>query len=213
MAQGNLAEALKAYQDSLAIADRLAKADPGNAGWQRDLSVSYDKVGDVLVAQGNLAEALKSYQDSLAISERLAKADPGNAGWQRDLSVSYDKVGDVLVAQGNLAEALKAYQDSLAIGDRLAKADPGNAGWQRDLAMSYGQGCHGSGSTGRWRTGAQGVSGRVVTSSCGSRSSRPIMPHYPRISLGSMPRSRSWSRQRPPGQERCKRNSQRKGSD
>ena len=95
--------------------DRLAKADPGNAGWQRDLSVSYDKVGDVLVAQGNLAEALKSYRDGLAIAERLAKADPGNAGWQRDLSVSYDKVGDVLVAQGNLAEALKSYHDSLAI--------------------------------------------------------------------------------------------------
>ena len=96
--------------------------------WQRDLAVSYDKVGDVLVAQGNLAEALKAYQDSLAIRDRLAKADPGNAGWQRDLSVSYDKIGDVLVAQGNLAEALKSYQDSLAITDRLAKADPGNAG-------------------------------------------------------------------------------------
>ena len=33
--------------DSLAIRDRLAKSDPGNAGWQRDLSVSLDKVGDV----------------------------------------------------------------------------------------------------------------------------------------------------------------------
>ena len=42
-AQGDLAGALKAYQDSLAIADRLAKSDPGNAGWQRDLSVSYEQ--------------------------------------------------------------------------------------------------------------------------------------------------------------------------
>ena len=53
--------------------------------------MSYDKVGDVLVAQGNLPEALKSYRDSLAIADRLAKADPGNADWQRDLSVSYRK--------------------------------------------------------------------------------------------------------------------------
>ena len=104
VAQGKLPEALKSYRDSLAIAERLAEADPSNTGWQRDLSVSYDKVGDVLVAQGNLPEALKSYRDSLAISERLAKADPSNAGWQRDLSVSYNKVGDVLVAQGNLPE-------------------------------------------------------------------------------------------------------------
>ena len=51
---------LRSFQASLAIRDRLAKADPNNAGWQRDLSVSYDKVGDVLVAQGNLPEALKA---------------------------------------------------------------------------------------------------------------------------------------------------------
>ena len=70
------------------LIDRLAKSDPGNAGWQRDLSVSYEKIGDVQVAQGDLAGALNSYRDSLAIIDRLAKSDPGNAGWQRDLSVS-----------------------------------------------------------------------------------------------------------------------------
>ena len=63
--------------------------------WQRDLSVSFDRVGNVLVAQGNLPEALKSYRDSLAIRDRLAKSDPGNAGWQRDLSVSYNRIGEV----------------------------------------------------------------------------------------------------------------------
>ncbi len=136
-ARGSLANANSDYRQAGAIADRLAKADPGNAGWQRHLSVSYDKIGNVLVAQGTLPEALKSYRDSLAIRDRLAKADPGNAGWQRDLSVSYDKIGDVLVAQGNLPEALKSYRDGLAIADRLAKADPGNAGWQRDLSVSY----------------------------------------------------------------------------
>jgi predicted negative regulator of RcsB-dependent stress response len=117
--------------------ERLATSDPGDAGWQRDLSVSYNKVGDVQVAQGDRAGALKSYRDSLAIAERLATSDPGNAGWQRDLSVSYEKVGDVQVAQGDLAGALKSYRDSLAIAERLATSDPGNAGWQRDLSVSY----------------------------------------------------------------------------
>ncbi len=89
MAQGKLPEALKSYRDSLAIRDRLAKADPGNAGWQRDLAVSYEKLGDVLAAQSRLPEALKSHRDSLAIRDRLATVDPGNAEWQRDLAVSY----------------------------------------------------------------------------------------------------------------------------
>ena len=37
MAQGNLAEALTSYRKGLAIIERLAKADPDNIGWQRDL--------------------------------------------------------------------------------------------------------------------------------------------------------------------------------
>jgi tetratricopeptide (TPR) repeat protein len=135
-AKGALADALKAYRDSLVIVERLAKADPANAGWQRDLSI-YNKVGDVLLAQGMLADALKTYQDGLAIAERLAKADAANAGWQRDLSICYEKVGDVLLAQGVLADALKTYRDGLAIAERLAKADPANAQWQRDLSVFH----------------------------------------------------------------------------
>jgi tetratricopeptide (TPR) repeat protein len=120
LAQGNLPEALKSYRDSLAIRERLANVDPGNAGWQHDLSVSYERVGDVLKAQGNLPEALQSFRDEFAIQDRLVKSDPGNADWQRALSVTYRKIGDVLKAQGNLPEALKSYRDSLAIRERPA---------------------------------------------------------------------------------------------
>jgi tetratricopeptide (TPR) repeat protein len=52
--RGDLAGALKSYNDSLAIAERLAKSDPGNALWQRDLSVAFDRVGDMQKAQGDL---------------------------------------------------------------------------------------------------------------------------------------------------------------
>jgi hypothetical protein len=90
-AQGNLPAALQSYRDSLAIRDRLAKSDPGNAGWQRDLSVSFNNVGDVQQAQGNLPAALQSYRDGLTIRDQLAKTDPGNARWQRDLAISFDK--------------------------------------------------------------------------------------------------------------------------
>jgi tetratricopeptide (TPR) repeat protein len=82
MAQGDLTRALKSYSDGLAIVDRSTKSDPGNAGWQRELSVSYNKIGDVQVDQGDLAGALKSYRDSLAIRGSLAQSDPGNAGAQ-----------------------------------------------------------------------------------------------------------------------------------
>jgi hypothetical protein len=39
-------EALKSFRDGLAIGDRLAQSDPGNAGWQRDLVVSFVKLAE-----------------------------------------------------------------------------------------------------------------------------------------------------------------------
>ena len=135
--RGNLSDALNSYRDGFAIADRLAKSDPANAGWQRDLSISFNKIGDMQKAQGDLSAALKSYSDGLTIRDRLAKSDPANAGWQRDLMVSFNKIGDMQVAQGDLSAALRSYSDGLAIADKLAKSDPANAGWRRDLMVSF----------------------------------------------------------------------------
>ena len=135
-AQGNLPSARQLYERAAAMAEPIAKADPGNAGWQRDLSGSHDRIGNVLRAQGNLPAALQSYRASLAIAERLSKADPGNAETQRDLAVSHVNIGQVLVEQGNLPAALESYRASLAITSRLAKADPGNAEAQRDVGAS-----------------------------------------------------------------------------
>ena len=137
VSSGALQAALSNFLASLAIAERLAAADPGNADWQRDLSVSHNRIGDVQSAQGDLGAALSSFLASLAIRERLAAADPGNAGWQRDLSVSHERIGDVQSAQGDLGAALSRFRASLAIAERLAVADPGNAGWQRDLATGH----------------------------------------------------------------------------
>ena len=126
VAQGKLEEAARAYGDGLAIPKKLAAGDPSNTQWQRDLSVSYSKLGDVAVAQGKLEEAARAYSDSLAIVKKLAAGDPSNTQWQRDLSVSYNKIGDVAVAQGKLEEAARAYGDGLGIVKKLAAGDPSN---------------------------------------------------------------------------------------
>ena len=104
--QGNLAAALDAYKASLAMPRRLAKADPGNAGWQRDLSRVAQQDRRRAARPGQSAAALEGYNASLAIAERLAKADPGNAGWQRDLSVSHNNDRRRAAGPGHLAAAL-----------------------------------------------------------------------------------------------------------
>ena len=135
--RGDLSGALTVYREARETIERLARADPGNADRQRDLSASYNRVGRVRLAQGKLDAALAAFRDGLEIGERLVKADPGNAQWQRDLSASHSYVGDVLLAQGDLAAALAAFRDGLEIRDRLVKTDPGNVGWQHDLSSSH----------------------------------------------------------------------------
>jgi tetratricopeptide (TPR) repeat protein len=134
-----LQDGLGALHLSLAIAKPLAEQDESNSAWQQDLSVSYNKVGDALVAQVKLPEALNAYQQGLKIRQILAEQDKSNAGWQRDLSLSYDNVGDVLVAQGKFPEALDAYQQSLRIREVLAEQNKSNSDWQRDLIVSLYQ--------------------------------------------------------------------------
>jgi hypothetical protein len=69
LARGDLAGALKSYRDGLAIRERLAQSDPGNAAWQRGLSVSYERVGDVQVARGasRIRKMAKSTPPALVI--------------------------------------------------------------------------------------------------------------------------------------------------
>jgi hypothetical protein len=86
VAQGNLADALKSYRDGLAIADRLAKADPGNAGWQRDLSVSYARLANGYRTAGQLPEARQQLVAGRAIIARLVAQHPDWAEWKKDLA-------------------------------------------------------------------------------------------------------------------------------
>ena len=91
-AQGDLPGALAAFSEGSSIARRLAQVDPSNTEWQRDLSISHNKVGGARLAQGDVPGALATLSESLSIRERLAQADPSNAQWQRDLSLIRDVI-------------------------------------------------------------------------------------------------------------------------
>ena len=134
---GDTAGALASAQQAQTIFQDLVISSPDSTDYQLQLSISHERIGNVLVAAGKREEALAAYQKSLAIRDKLAATDPGNTEWQRDLSISHEKIGDVLVAAGKREEALAAYQKSLAIRDKLTAADPGNTEWQHDLSISH----------------------------------------------------------------------------
>jgi len=85
-AQGDLAAALASYRASLAIAERLAAADPGNAQWQRDLALSHGRVAMALARQGKGEEARAGLEAGRAIIVRLRQVSPDNATLPKDLA-------------------------------------------------------------------------------------------------------------------------------
>jgi hypothetical protein len=109
-AQGDLPTALTSYRASYTIAETLAKRDPRNTEWQRDLSVNHERIGDVLRAQGDLPAALTAYRARHVIIETLVKRDPGNTAWQRDLIVSYVKLSEVTGDKAYVTKALTIAQ-------------------------------------------------------------------------------------------------------
>jgi tetratricopeptide (TPR) repeat protein len=136
LALGLSGQALSRYQQLLARHERLARAEPDRADYQRDLSGSSIKMGDLYSALGQGEEARQAYLKFLAIAERLAQADPDRADYQRDLSVSLNKMGDLYRALGQGEEARQAFLKALAIRERLAQAEPDRADYQRDLSVS-----------------------------------------------------------------------------
>ena len=75
-AQGDLAGAFKSYRDSLEIREKLAGQDPNNTGWQRDLSIVYERSRRCAVRASDLAGALKSYRAEVALQEPPGEARP-----------------------------------------------------------------------------------------------------------------------------------------
>ena len=110
---------LKSYEDDLKIARVLADADPRDAQKQRDLSVSFEKLGDVFLTLGRTDDVLKSYEDGLKIRLWLADADPRDAQKQRDLMVSYYKLGLVDMRRGKYDAACGRFEAGIAVLDRL----------------------------------------------------------------------------------------------
>jgi hypothetical protein len=92
LVQGNLTEALQAYREGLAITERLAKADPGNAAWQRDLAVSYSRFALVHLKRGEVAEASVEFGKGREIMTRLVAVAPSNSQWRKDLAWFDDQI-------------------------------------------------------------------------------------------------------------------------
>ncbi len=134
---GSLAAARKVYQQAFEIAQKLVAADPSDKEAQRDMSISYNSLGDVSLQAGQITEALGFYQQAFGIKRKLAAADLKDNQAQRELSTSIERIGFVYERSGKLTEAREQYERMLAIKQRLAESNSADSLAQRELSVTY----------------------------------------------------------------------------
>ena len=122
---------------ALKIAEKFAEKYPDNPQMQRDLGVSYNKLGDIAKARNDYKAAEGYYAKTLEISKRLAEKFPEDPNLQRDLSVSYNNLGGIAKARNDYKAAGGYYSKALAIREKLAEKHPDDPQMQRDLSVSY----------------------------------------------------------------------------
>ncbi|MBV8106944.1 MAG: hypothetical protein JO223_20415, partial [Hyphomicrobiales bacterium] len=77
------------------IADRLAKSDPGNAGWQRDLSVSYAKLAIAYGKSNETEKAREALTSGRAIIAKLVEQHPDWGQWKQDLAWFDEQIAEL----------------------------------------------------------------------------------------------------------------------
>src|SRR5271157_603688 len=94
-AQGNLPAALDSYRAGLAIIARLAKTQPGTAGFQHDLAVSYSHVAMVEARQGDRADALAKFRQGRDSITWLIQQSPDDPTFSNELAWFDQQIADL----------------------------------------------------------------------------------------------------------------------
>ena len=122
---------------ALRIAEKFAEKYPEDPNLQRDLSVSYERLGGIAEAMNDYNAAEGYYAKALEIREKLAEKYPEDPNLQRDLSVSYERLGGIAEALNDYKAAEGYYAKALEICERLAEKYPDDPKIQCNLSVSY----------------------------------------------------------------------------
>ncbi|GAB4181449.1 MAG: TIR domain-containing protein [Wenzhouxiangellaceae bacterium] len=140
---GDAELALRYFEQDLALAEKLHQQNPDSAQAARDLSVSYERLGDFHRSRGqssNIEAALDYFQRALEIRRLIHQQNPDSAQAARDLSVSYNQLGDFHLSRGQSGHAeiaLRYFAQDLALAEKLHQQNPESTLAARDLSVSY----------------------------------------------------------------------------
>ena len=165
--QGDLAGALAAHREGIAIDERLLTLNPTLT--ERDLvALHYVQIGAILYGLGMLDEALEIYRGPIEFYESLDPSQPDAGDWISAFSLLLFGRAQVLDSKNRLPEAAADYKRVADLCTKRLEADPGDTSLLKLLwpaRAGLGQVSLGQGKTVdaiRWHRGAVQTIGELV---------------------------------------------------
>jgi tetratricopeptide (TPR) repeat protein len=137
--QGQIAEALKYFDEALGVATALYDKNPNNSEWSRLRAAAHAKIGKALIAlhPPQLDNAIVEIEKAIAIQARLVSGNPDDNAPFSNLAISHKTKADLLVRRSDRESALKEYMSAVTIWEALASKSPGDMRWQVYLAPTH----------------------------------------------------------------------------
>jgi serine/threonine protein kinase len=135
-AKGDLAGAVRWYEESRAINQQLVDLRPDSVPWQVALAAEFNAEAVAQRKLGDLAGALASHDKELAIKEVFLSHDPANSEHQRDVAIAHAYRGELRVMMGDIDRAVSDARAAHDIFSTVAAHDTSDAVLKWQLAKS-----------------------------------------------------------------------------
>jgi len=134
---GNPQDGLKAHDDSLAICQALARADPSNRAYQTRLAFIQNCRGNFLKDTGKREAARRAYEAALAIQRRLADESPESPDHASSLGGTLNNLATLDLEARRFAEARDHLEAAIDRQKKALAANPRNPTYRQFLANHY----------------------------------------------------------------------------
>jgi tetratricopeptide (TPR) repeat protein/tRNA A-37 threonylcarbamoyl transferase component Bud32 len=135
--KGDLAAAIAAQEQALAIRADLARASTDHAGLQDELALSQVILGDLYVQAGTVDRGLALLDAGILAQQALVDSDPVNGQWKQALVRGLIARGRAERVGGQVLKARADLERAVAAAAAAATKAPGNAEWQAQLALAH----------------------------------------------------------------------------
>src|SRR5262249_48539702 len=141
------AQALKYYEESLALRESIVKDSHGDQNGEgiqprkdslANLGEAYARVGATRYRLGDVAGGRAAFLAALKSREDLVREYPAEANYSQDLARAYLALAETDFRLGNSSEAGEGYARTVRLREELARDNPKNLFFKRELAGTLG---------------------------------------------------------------------------